>query len=70
MATITEKDIQKINSIARVLGDALSDIQELVAKVDGGQPSESSPKRRNLKKERVNKYQYRLASGQMRRNKK
>lgn len=72
MTALTEKDIQKINSIARVLGNALSDIQELAAKVEngGGQPSEESPKRQNLKKKRVEKYQYRFASGQMRRNKK
>lgn len=67
---LTEKDIKKINSIARVLGNALSDIQELAAKVESGHHPESSPKRRNLKQERVDKYQYLLASGQMRRNKK
>ncbi len=70
--SLTKKDIEKINSIARVLGNALKDIQELATKVENenGQTPKSAPKRRNLKAERIEKYHYRLASGQMRRNKK
>lgn len=37
---ITKQDIRKINTIARVLGSALEDIQELAAKIESCQQPE------------------------------
>lgn len=70
MIEVTEKEIHtKIYQIARVLGNALRDIEELAAKVESGQTPDEK-KRRNLKQQRVDEYRYKIASGQMRRKKK
>jgi len=67
---ITEKDIQKINSIVRVLGNAMKDIEEIAAKVEAQKNKIThTSKRKNLKLERIENYQYRIISGQMRRPK-
>ncbi|MFP4461614.1 MAG: hypothetical protein ACOC2E_06240 [Bacteroidota bacterium] len=60
---MTEKDIKKLENIARVLGSAMADLQELSAKydVEGGQPA--NRKRQNLKQQRKDKYRYQLESG-------
>ncbi|WP_148660989.1 hypothetical protein [Marinilabilia salmonicolor] len=56
---MTPKDIKKLQNIARVLGSAMAELEELAAKYEtSGQPS--TRKRRNLKDERVAKARFLL----------
>lgn len=66
---LNEKDIQKINTIARVLGNALSDIRELAAKIDAGGQTQA-PKRRDLKTARVERCREQLEMKLRRKTKK
>lgn len=59
---MNSEDIKKLQSIARVLGSAMADLQELTAKIDS-QPV--NQKRRNLKEIRKDKYRYLIDSGNL-----
>lgn len=59
---MTEKDKKKLDQIARVLGSAMADLQELSAKYESGQPA--NRKRQNLKQQRKDKYRQKLESGE------
>lgn len=54
--SLTNKDRKKLESIARVLGSAMADLQELAEKYDGQPPA--SRKRRNLKSQRIDECRY------------
>jgi hypothetical protein len=60
----TDKDKEKLERIAKVLGSAMADLQELTDKYDS-QPV--NRKRRNLKQDRTDKYEYMFNSGKIRR---
>ncbi len=64
---LNKKDIEKLNSITRLLRKLLSEMEEIMDKVD--QPSPPR-KRRNLKQERIEKYLRMIDSGRMFRKRK
>lgn len=64
---LSKSDIEKLNQIAAVLGNALAELEAITAKVS--QPA-APRKRRNLKQARKEKYEYMFASGQLRRKRK
>lgn len=61
---LSQSDIKKLNSIAKVLGNALAELEEIRERIN--EPIETARKRRNLKKERMEKYKYEFLSGQVR----
>lgn len=64
---MTQQDVKRLNELKGVLGNALREVEGLVAKYD--EPT-SPPKRRSLKAERKNDYKYKLLSGKMSRRSK
>jgi hypothetical protein len=64
---LSKKDIEKLKSVTSVLQTALSELDEVISKLD---MPEQPRKRRNLKQARIEKYKYELLSGRARRKKK
>jgi len=67
MSKLTQSDLKKLESIAKVLGDAFKEVQDMVAKHESDHTPE--PRRNDLKRERIEKYQRGLRSGTMRQRK-